>query len=363
MSKIRTTTWPIEPHTEAKHAILKKYLNAWVPIMARYNGRVLYIDGFAGPGEYEGGEPGSPIIAINAVLGQRISIKSEIIMFFIEENEDRCAHLNQKISTFNIPQNINLKPKVVCGKFDETLSNIFKFLEEQKKSIAPSFIFIDPFGFNMPFSVIKKIMSNGKCEVLINFMYEKINRFIGDKKLEKHYIELFGTDKWKTATTENDPKKRIEILHSVYLEQLKNEAGIKFVHSFKMINKVNKTYYFLFFGTNNLLGIEKMKEAMWSVDKTGNFQFSDATYNCSQMTLFDNDPNYQGLKKNILDTFQGQTISFSQLGDFTISETPFLKKHSREVLRRMEKTIPSGIEVTDRKRKGTYPSDCLIKFL
>ncbi|MFX1535706.1 MAG: three-Cys-motif partner protein TcmP [Promethearchaeota archaeon] len=56
MSKINSTIWPIESHTEAKHAILKKYLNAWLPIITRWNGRVIYIDGFAGPGEYTNGE-------------------------------------------------------------------------------------------------------------------------------------------------------------------------------------------------------------------------------------------------------------------------------------------------------------------
>ncbi|MFZ7121222.1 MAG: three-Cys-motif partner protein TcmP, partial [Eubacteriaceae bacterium] len=52
MSKISSTIWAIEPHTEAKHAILRKYLDAWLPIITRWNGKVLYIDGFAGPGEY-----------------------------------------------------------------------------------------------------------------------------------------------------------------------------------------------------------------------------------------------------------------------------------------------------------------------
>ncbi|PIU78275.1 MAG: hypothetical protein COZ28_01740 [Candidatus Moranbacteria bacterium CG_4_10_14_3_um_filter_44_15] len=56
MTKITSTIWNIEPHTEEKHEILRKYLDAWLPIMTRWNGRVLYIDGFAGPGEYIGGK-------------------------------------------------------------------------------------------------------------------------------------------------------------------------------------------------------------------------------------------------------------------------------------------------------------------
>jgi len=65
------TIWPIEPHTSAKHQILRKYLDAWLPILGRHNSRIVYIDGFAGPGEYSGGEPGSPIIALEAAYAPR----------------------------------------------------------------------------------------------------------------------------------------------------------------------------------------------------------------------------------------------------------------------------------------------------
>jgi hypothetical protein len=50
----RTNRWKIEPHTQAKHLILARYLKAWLPIMASFNGRILYIDAFAGPGGYSG---------------------------------------------------------------------------------------------------------------------------------------------------------------------------------------------------------------------------------------------------------------------------------------------------------------------
>jgi len=55
------TVWELKPHTQAKHKILKSYLFAWIPILASKNDRIVYIDGFAGPGEYEGGEPDTPM--------------------------------------------------------------------------------------------------------------------------------------------------------------------------------------------------------------------------------------------------------------------------------------------------------------
>jgi three-Cys-motif partner protein len=72
MAAPRTTRWQLEPHTRAKHEILKRYLQAWMVILSQ--GRfpeILYIDGFAGPGEYIGREAGSPTIALDTALSYR----------------------------------------------------------------------------------------------------------------------------------------------------------------------------------------------------------------------------------------------------------------------------------------------------
>jgi hypothetical protein len=49
----RATIWSAEPHTFAKHRVLRRYLDAWIPIMGQSysgRGRVIVIDGFAGFG-------------------------------------------------------------------------------------------------------------------------------------------------------------------------------------------------------------------------------------------------------------------------------------------------------------------------
>lgn len=63
MAKRLDTIWDIEPHTAAKHDILRRYLQAWIPILGSTHERIVYIDAFAGPGIYKGGEDGSPIVA------------------------------------------------------------------------------------------------------------------------------------------------------------------------------------------------------------------------------------------------------------------------------------------------------------
>ena len=64
----KTTTWELDDHTRGKHEVLRNYMQAWLPVMAKWNGRILFIDAFAGPGEYSGHEPGSPVIALNSLV-------------------------------------------------------------------------------------------------------------------------------------------------------------------------------------------------------------------------------------------------------------------------------------------------------
>src|ERR1700688_2133158 len=99
----KETIWPMQPHTAAKHLILRKYLDAWFPILAKYNQRIVYLDGFSGPGRYSGGEPGSPIIALEAAITHRANLAGEIVFFFIEEQVDRAAHLQIELATLKCP--------------------------------------------------------------------------------------------------------------------------------------------------------------------------------------------------------------------------------------------------------------------
>lgn len=372
MAKGIPTTWPIKPHTEAKHAILRKYLDAWLPIITRWNGRVLYIDGFAGPGEYLGGKDGSPIIAIKAVTEHKIKIKAEIKMLFIEDDKERCENLKKTVASLKITPNIEIE--CICNKFEATIADLIKHIDEQKVRLIPAFIFIDPFGFTgIPLSLVKRIMENNKCEVLITFMYEEIDRFMSDRRLWPSLAETFGieelqfkNDEWQKIISEKNPKSRELLLHNAYKERLEKEANIKYVRSFKMTNKINKTDYFLFFGTNSLVGLKKMKEAMWKIDGSGMFNFSDATYNPAQPTLFELKPNYDDLKKIILKEFSKKAVSVMDLENYILTETPYRETHyKRHVLYPMEVAQPPEIRVKSNKkrRKGDYLPEYIVEFL
>src|SRR5918994_7295126 len=98
----KATLWRLDPHSHAKHAILRRYLQAWTPILTRGGfGTIAYIDAFAGPGLYDSGEDGSPLIALKAALSAPVT--GTMLFLFVEEKPARAEHLRALINDLALP--------------------------------------------------------------------------------------------------------------------------------------------------------------------------------------------------------------------------------------------------------------------
>jgi three-Cys-motif partner protein len=363
MSKPLGTIWPMEQHTSKKHEILRRYFEGWLPIMVKWNSHVLFIDGFAGPGEYTKGEDGSPVIVLKAARDHKHKFASELLCVFVEADRPRYEHLQTVLARLKPTLPGNIKFQTVLGAFNDHLSQVFKDLEEQKKRLAPALAFVLPFGFShTPFSTIAKLMKYPKCEVLVNFMYEEINRFLSLPNHAENFDELFGTPEWRGALSLSTPDERLRAIHDLYLKQLRNVA--RFVRSFQMLNMGNRVDYFLFFATNNLKGLEKMKESMWKADPRGEFQFSDYTDSSGQLSLFADKPDYDALRKLITGKYSCKRVSIEELGDWVVAETPFLRTHIKKpVLVPMEtEGTVRVVAAKPKRKKGTYPDGTILTF-
>ena len=107
-----------------------------------------------------------------------------------------------------------------------------------------------------------------------------------------------------------------------------------------------------------------MKEAMWKADPLGTFQFSDFTDANKTAKLFSPEPNFEQLKRVILDRFAGHDTAIEDLTDFVLSDTPFLRAHFKtQILKPMEaKGKLSIVEGKESRRKGTFPDGTVIRL-
>ena len=300
-------TWELLPHTAAKHAMLRLYLGAWFPILGVGTARDLYyFDGFAGPGEYTKGELGSPLIALDVASGVADLLPSSVHFVFSELEALRARHLSQLLSVRYRPSHFNVEVRSAVP-FEDVMLEYLEKLESLDDS-PPMFVFIDLFGWTgFPMDIVRRILQLPRTEVFINFMYEEINRFISVNRQSANFDALFGCHDWVEIIDELDPRVRNQKLWSLYDFQLRSVGGARYVRSFEMRNDNNLVDYYLFYGTGHLLGLAKMKEAMWRVDPSGRFQFSDAT-DRAQMTLFGDEPDIPALQELIVARFSGSPV-------------------------------------------------------
>ena len=375
MSEKFGVIWPIEPHTEAKHDILRYYLGAWFPILASTQRRLLYVDGFAGPGEYEGGKDGSPIIALKVASDHVLKNKlqrsgMELAFFFIEEDAARFQNLEGKIAELNLPSNFRIIKE--CDCFASSFGKVLTEIEQQSKQLAASFVFIDPFGpAGFPMSLIGRIAKQPRAEVLITFNYQSLNQwFLQDASKHKHVDELYGSNIWRHALNIPDPSQKEAYLREAYQNTLGN-LGWK-VRPFQMINKHNQTQYYLFFATASPLGMLVMKRAMWGAAPTGDFKYSDLT-SSKQGSLFEKvfEEEYaRQLANQLFQNRKGTRISKNTLIQNELAWHPVcIDRHLTRALSILEyESKPSKlakVELPDgrKRREKSYPEDCIITFL
>ncbi len=164
------TVWELEPQTKAKHELLRRYLGAWFPILTTggFNRRVVFLDGFAGPGNYKSGEPGSPIIAIDTLVKHKVFKDfdhTEFVFIFIEPDGERFASLEAELTKYwaarSGGQPENVKVQTQNDTFEAVASHIVDYMREQKKHLAPTLAFVDPFGWKgVPLALIADLLSS-----------------------------------------------------------------------------------------------------------------------------------------------------------------------------------------------------------
>jgi three-Cys-motif partner protein len=362
MSDELPTIWEGSAHTFAKHQIIEAYLKAWMPIMSRQSkrlniseNRLLFVDGFAGPGIYAGGEQGSPLRALNLVLTHSHQFNVPVSFLFIEQDKKRCETLERQIKQLQEQMHLSSRIKDVIIKQGDCETILNKYLDdlcEAGKKVGPAFFFLDQFGYSdIPLVLIQKIMKQPQCEVFSYLNWDRMNQFIIDETKWYAISNAFGGDEWKHSLNLPVNKKSNFILDT-YKTALQKKAGAKHIWHFAMCDGDDKLIYWLFFCTNKLRGLEEMKKAMWKVDQTGGFRFSDK-YNVSQLNLFKNYTE-EMLMQELISNFKGKEILLSEVNEFVLTETPAcLYKNALCILEKQ-----GSLSVTHSpagRKKGSFP--------
>jgi three-Cys-motif partner protein len=365
MARQLDNLWNPHPHTLAKHAILRRYLEAWLPIMTRWNRRIVVIDGFAGPGRYASGEDGSPIVALTAALEHSHPITAELVFLFIEADDERKANLDPEMAALRLLSNYG--GFIHCSTFDETVTTMQDDLDGKGQRLAPTFAFVDPFGWShTPFLLIRRLLSpedRGPHQLHVRGGQS----VSGPAQAAPTLDRLFGTPTWRKICTIRAPALRRQRVHDLYEMSSSSAWSARQVRLLdRDAEHANASDNFLFLATGNERGHVKVKETMWAVDPWGTFIFSDAT-KADQPVLFQPESAARILRRQIVARFGRQVVAIEEIKRFVSNDTAFSPSHfRRRVLAVIEAAQPRGLEVVTAKsgrRKGQFPPGTMIRFV
>lgn len=263
--------WKYSEHTSYKHSILSYYLSMWSTILGSASKDVVFWDCFAGRGTYAGGQPGSPLLAMEesrkCQTGKKVINLSCVL---IEKDRANYKELKKNLREL-YPESENETWFVYNSDYIDIYERVEngEIEELQHLKRKPTLFFLDPIGFKgMPLDIIRRMMSRRRCEVLITLMVENIKRHRNNVSVQNHFKEIFGVD---DLTRLNEicarPKPEAKIAE-YYEERLRSRNGANIRHTLSFPFEPTRRsviLYYLVFGSNHDAGLKAMHTTMRAI--------------------------------------------------------------------------------------------------
>jgi len=151
------------PWSERKDLILAYYLKPYLWKLAKKNRPILLVDGFAGPGRFEDGSDGSPLIICKAARSaKQEGLSVDVRVLCVEINPVLCARLRSHTSEF-------AGVAIEEAKFQDILPRIEVFART-----GTVFLYLDPFTVTgLAWTDLDRVFqfahADSSIEVLLNF--------------------------------------------------------------------------------------------------------------------------------------------------------------------------------------------------
>lgn len=252
--------------TRAKHFILKRYLQALAFKVLDFSD-IAYIDGFSGPWQSEMPDYSdtSFMIAINVLKDAQRRIEETrghrrtIRCYFSETDRTAFAQLQAAVAPHHDPAR-RFEIRTFHGPFEDAIGDIRGFIGQ-----AMPLVFIDPTGWTgYPFDKIAPLFDRRKCEVVINFMYSFVSRFIEhpDEKIIASLDPILGGPGWKDRLDPSLPKGLA--VEKLFRETLRQVGSFAHVVS-TCIDKSteDRPHFFLAYGTKDPAGLKAFRQIEW----------------------------------------------------------------------------------------------------
>ncbi|MFE0520763.1 three-Cys-motif partner protein TcmP [Streptomyces sp. NPDC058954] len=252
-----------------KHELLKRYLPQFGGMTGSRSRdkRVVYLDGYAGEGRYENGEPASGEIALRVAsyFGAHHGITLEC--FFTEAQPKSFERLQKVVESYRAR---GVLAHAHRGEVDGVLDSVIRRAAQQ-----PLFLFLDPCGLALPQDRLVSVLqqrpqAKPPTELLMNFSMMAVWRLgghvrspKGNERALQRFDAVCGGTWWReyfadaTASSARDgaAEDAIEAVAAEYARRLEKHTGMS-VQSVPVSHSPHKrAVYRLVFATRSPYGL------------------------------------------------------------------------------------------------------------
>ena len=348
------TIWPSDPHTLVKHLVYRHYLECWMPKILQRFPQATIVDAFAGPGIYEDGLDGSPILAARTFLSHTAYARfGELTLVCLEKEAARVQSLHERFAALGATP--KLKVRVLDpGEFIDQQERLSK-VAHGGDSGRPVLWLLDPFNIkNLPFDKVRACLEGQRSEAVITFFAEEMHRFCTREGFDKALDEHFGTNAWASARQVTGEAARKEALVTAYEQSLASEGLLTGRFSVQVRNATAR--YYLVFATHSEYGLKCWNPVKWKLDAYAGHGASAASL--MQLDLFDTS-HIQELKDRFA-RHAGEERGWSALLS-EATKAGYLEKHVREAL---DELAAEGLafRVNPTEARTAWPEGCRVRF-
>ncbi len=350
-----------------KTTIISKYFWVWAKVIIstvkkKLDGKIAYIDLFAGPGRYEIGTASTPLLVLKQAINDD-DMRKFLVAIFNDKDEANARALEVAIEELPGIETLSHKPIVYNHEIG---TEIIKQFEQMR--LVPTLLFVDPWGYKgLSLRLVDSVLKDWGCDCIFFFNYNRINMGINNKLVEEHMNALFGqkrADKLRLKLSRLDPRER-ELTIVEELSQALQSHGERFVLPFRFRNHSgNRTSHHLIFVTKHFRGYEIMKDIMAKMSSgmeqgVPTFEYSPALE--SQPLLFELSRPIDELENLLLDKYAGKTLSMRQIyRDHNVGRR-YISKNYKDVLLKME-SVGKIQANPSKRRRGTFADKVLVTF-
>lgn len=357
------------PWSVIKDEVLSSYLPAYLAKVKSLSKPILIVDGFAGPGEFDDGSPGSPIIICTSAEKYA---HGNYRAFFINKSREHHESLSAVLANRNW-----------LGSATPILGDTTQILPLLPQAIRDQtvFLYLDPFGpTGSPFSLLKPFLARDprwySTEIVLMMHMPIVHRLAArkavddgreyDTRIIQYHLtmsEVFGGDYWKPIMFKGDLTSEAREFRLINAYKTKLAEYLPYVGSCPVrASESERIKYFIVFASRHRDAMLLMNDAMAKADSKRMHQ-SAVKGTFFENTNWQDERNVAGLREEVLSQVQKNSgITRNDLW-LKVVEANFMRYLKKEYTQTVQQLVDAGELTCPTPRKTKRLNDDCQLFI